>query len=154
MLGMSFVEISSNTFKYDPFGRRIEKVFTQNSSTTTTNYVYDGDDTIEEADQNGNLLAKYARTANIDEPLAESRSGTASFYEADGTCRVVVLPPPPGGLPRFIGSIERREKAQDVGSPLRPQSSGNPRSLPTRIYAPRLPRVSILMSRTALLKSE
>ena len=29
------------TFKYDPFGRRIQKVFTQNSTTTTTNYSYD-----------------------------------------------------------------------------------------------------------------
>ncbi|MGC1911992.1 MAG: RHS repeat domain-containing protein, partial [Candidatus Acidiferrales bacterium] len=27
------------TFKYDPFGRRIQKAFTQGSTTTTTNYV-------------------------------------------------------------------------------------------------------------------
>jgi hypothetical protein len=27
------------TFKYDPFGRRIQKSFTQNSTTTTTNYL-------------------------------------------------------------------------------------------------------------------
>jgi YD repeat-containing protein len=62
------------TLKYDPFGRRIQKAFTQNSTTTTTNYVYDRANTIEEADQNGNELAKYARTMNIDEPLEESRS--------------------------------------------------------------------------------
>jgi YD repeat-containing protein len=29
-------------FKYDPFGRRIQKAFTQGSATTTTNYLYDG----------------------------------------------------------------------------------------------------------------
>ena len=79
------------SFKYDPFGRRIQKVFTQNSTTTTTDYAYDGDDTIEETDQNGNLLAKYARTENIDEPLAESRSGTLSYYEADGLGSITSL---------------------------------------------------------------
>jgi len=72
------------TFKYDPYGRRIQKVFTQNSTTTTTNYVYDGADTVEETDQNGNILGRYSRTTNIDEPLAESRSGMTSFYEQDG----------------------------------------------------------------------
>src|SRR5260370_26422789 len=39
------------SFKYDPFGRRIHKAFTQNSPTTTTNYLYDGDDPIDEVDQ-------------------------------------------------------------------------------------------------------
>jgi RHS repeat-associated protein len=80
-----------NTFKYDAFGRRIQKVFTQNSTTTTTNYVYNGDDTVEETDQNGNLVAKHARTMNIDEPLAESRSGTTGYYEQDGLGSVTSL---------------------------------------------------------------
>ncbi len=78
-------------FKHDPFGRRIQKAFTQNSTTTTTNYVYDGADTAEEVDQNGNVLARYSRTTNIDEPLAESRSGTTSYYEADGLASVTSL---------------------------------------------------------------
>jgi RHS repeat-associated protein len=86
------------TFKYDPFGRRVQKVFTQNSTSTTTNYAYDGNDTVEETDQNLNLLAKYARTANIDEPLAESRSGTASYYEADGLGSVTSLSNAAGSL--------------------------------------------------------
>jgi YD repeat-containing protein len=30
------------TYKYDPFGRRVQKAFTQGGSTTTTNYLYDG----------------------------------------------------------------------------------------------------------------
>jgi RHS repeat-associated protein len=80
------------------FGRRIQKVFTQNSTTTTTNYVYNGADTVEETDQNGNLLAKYARTTNIDEPLAESRSGTTSFYEQDGIGSVTSLTSAGGAL--------------------------------------------------------
>jgi RHS repeat-associated protein len=89
---------SGVSFKYDVFGRRIQKVFSQNSTTTTTNYVYDGADTIEETDQNGNLLAKYSRTTNIDEPLAESRSGTTSYYEQDGLGSVTSLTSAAGGL--------------------------------------------------------
>src|SRR6266403_3025118 len=65
----------SATFKYDPFGRRIQKSFTQNSTTTITNYLYDGDNSIEEVDQNSAVLARYAQTQNIDEPLAMLRSG-------------------------------------------------------------------------------
>jgi RHS repeat-associated protein len=89
---------SGVSFKYDVFGRRIQKVFTQNSTTTTTNYVYNGDDTVEETDQNGNLLAKYARTLNIDEPLAESRSGTTSYYDQDGLGSVTSLTSAAGAL--------------------------------------------------------
>ena len=63
------------TFKYDPFGRRIQKVFTQNSTSTTTNYLYDGDNAIETVDQNGSVVAKYTQGQNIDEPLAESVGG-------------------------------------------------------------------------------
>jgi hypothetical protein len=64
----------SITFKYDPLGRRIQKAFTQGSTTTTSNYVYDGDNSVQDVDQNGNLLARYAEITSIDEPLAESRS--------------------------------------------------------------------------------
>src|SRR4029077_14661290 len=66
------------TFKYDPFGRRAQKSFTQGSTTTTTNYLYDGDNLIEELDVSGNVLARYVRTKNLDEPLSETRSGTTS----------------------------------------------------------------------------
>ena len=42
-------------------------------------------------DQNGSVLARYAETQNIDEPLAELRSGTTSYYEADGLGSVTSL---------------------------------------------------------------
>ena len=86
------------TFKYDPFGRRIEKVFTQNSTTTTTNYLYDGDNAIETVDQNGNLLTKFAQGQNIDEPLAESVGGAAYDYEQDGLGSVTSLTNSSGAL--------------------------------------------------------
>jgi RHS repeat-associated protein len=88
----------TDTFKYDPLGRRVQKSFTQNSSTTTTNYIYDGGDTIQETDQNANVLARYSRTANIDELLAELRSATTSFYEQDGLGSVTSLSTTAGAL--------------------------------------------------------
>ncbi|MGB0037071.1 MAG: RHS repeat-associated core domain-containing protein [Candidatus Acidiferrales bacterium] len=81
----------TTTLKYDPFGRRIQKSFTQGSTTTTTNYLYDGDNDIEEVNASGSILARYAQTLNIDEPLAESQSSTTSFYEADGLGSVTSL---------------------------------------------------------------
>jgi RHS repeat-associated protein len=71
-------------FNYTFLSRRIQKVFTQNSTTTTTNYLYDGDNAIETVDQNGNLLTKFAQGQNIDEPLAESVGGAIYDYEQDG----------------------------------------------------------------------
>ncbi|MGH9864766.1 MAG: hypothetical protein ACRD4H_05055, partial [Candidatus Acidiferrales bacterium] len=45
----------TESYRYDPFGHRIQKVFTQNGTSTTTNYLYDGDGVIETVDQNGNV---------------------------------------------------------------------------------------------------
>src|SRR6185369_13988518 len=54
------------TFKYDPFGRRIQK----SAPLGTTNYLYDGPNVIEEVDGGGNVLARYTQSAGIDAPLA------------------------------------------------------------------------------------
>jgi RHS repeat-associated protein len=86
------------TFKYDPFGRRAQKVFTQGSTTTTTNYAYDGNNSVQDVDQNGNLLARYTETQSIDELLAESRSGTTNYYEADGLGSITTLSSSAGAL--------------------------------------------------------
>ena len=68
------------TFKYDPFGRRIQK----SSPLGTTNYLYDGMNVVEEVDNAGNLLARYTQSGLIDEPLGMLRSGVTSYYQADG----------------------------------------------------------------------
>lgn len=78
-------------FKYDPFGRRVQKSFTQGSTTTTTNYLYDGINVLEEVDNSGNVLAKYTQGANVDEPLAELRSGSTNYHEADGLGSITSL---------------------------------------------------------------
>jgi RHS repeat-associated protein len=79
------------TFKYDPFGRRVQKAFTVSGTTTTTNYVYDGPTLLEEVDSSGAVLARYAQGQNIDEPLAELRSTTTNFYQADALGSVTSL---------------------------------------------------------------
>jgi RHS repeat-associated protein len=84
----------TTTFRYDPFGRRIQK----SGPLGTTNYLYDGDDSLEEADNGGNVLARYTRTKNIDEPLSEMRSGTTSYYEQDGIGSITSLSNGTGAL--------------------------------------------------------
>src|SRR5215468_10899488 len=68
------------TFKYDPFGHRIYK----SSSSGTSIYVYDGVNLIEETNAAGAVVARYAQTQNIDEPLPMLRAGATSYYEQDG----------------------------------------------------------------------
>jgi RHS repeat-associated protein len=75
------------TFKYDPMGRRIEKV----SPTFTSVFVYDGDNLVETTNSTGAVVARYTQTQNVDEPLAELRSGTTTYYEADGLGSVTSL---------------------------------------------------------------
>ena len=75
------------TFYYDPFGRRIQK----SGPLGTTNYLYDGRNILETADQNANVLARYADTQSLDEPLAELASGTTGYYEQDGLGTVTSL---------------------------------------------------------------
>jgi RHS repeat-associated protein len=77
----------TTTFKYDPFGRRIQK----SGPLGTTNYLYDGFRLIQEVNGSGNVSAGYAQGLAVDEPLAESRSGTASYYQTDGLGSVTSL---------------------------------------------------------------
>jgi RHS repeat-associated protein len=71
--------VGTTNFRYDPFGRRIQK----SGPLGTTNYLYDSWDLIEEADNSGNVLARYIDGVGFDQPLSMLRSGTASFYQSD-----------------------------------------------------------------------
>jgi RHS repeat-associated protein len=73
--------------KYDPFGRRIYK----SSPNFNGIFAYDGYNLIETANSSGTLLADHTQTQNIDEPLAELRSGGSSYYEADGLGSITSL---------------------------------------------------------------
>lgn len=82
------------TFKYDPFGRRIYK----SSSSGTSVYAYDGQNLIEETNASGAVVARYSQGVNIDEPLAMLRSGTTSYYQADGLGSLTSLSNTSGAL--------------------------------------------------------
>ncbi|MFZ0819218.1 MAG: RHS repeat-associated core domain-containing protein [Candidatus Acidiferrales bacterium] len=86
------------TFRYDPFGRRIQKVLTQGTSTTTTNYAYDGKNITETTDGSGNVVASYAQGEAIDEPLAIQQSGATTYYHADGLGSITSLTNAGGAL--------------------------------------------------------
>jgi RHS repeat-associated protein len=64
----------------------------------TTNYLYDGPNLVQEIDSGGNLLARYTQGSKADEPLAEVRSGTTSYYEQDGLSSVSSLSNAVGAL--------------------------------------------------------
>ena len=78
---------TSNNFKYDPLGRRIEKV----SPTLTRIFAYDGDNLIETVNSSGSAVARYSQVLSMDEPLAELRSSTTSYYEADALGSIASL---------------------------------------------------------------
>ncbi len=79
--------VGTTTFRYDPFGRRIQK----SGPLGTTNYLYDRMNLIEEVDQAGNVLARYTQGKRLDVPLAEVRQGTTSYYQQDGLGSVTSL---------------------------------------------------------------
>ena len=78
------------TFKYDPFGRRIQK--------GGSVYVYDAANLIEEADAGGRLAARYVFGSGIDEPLATYRGATWEYYQADGLGSITSLTTTAGTL--------------------------------------------------------
>ncbi|MFZ0817295.1 MAG: RHS repeat-associated core domain-containing protein [Candidatus Sulfotelmatobacter sp.] len=84
----------TTTFKYDPFGRRIQK----SGPLGTTNYLYDGYNDAEEVDNSGNILARYTTTRALDEQFSELRSSTTSYYQQDGVGSVTSLSSPAGVL--------------------------------------------------------
>jgi RHS repeat-associated protein len=61
-------------------------------------YLYDGENDVEEADNTGSVLARYIQGSHIDEPFAELRSGTTSYYEEDGLDAITSLTSSGGAL--------------------------------------------------------
>src|SRR5580704_14729191 len=120
----------TTTFKYDPFGRRIQK----SGPLGTTNYLYDGLNLVEELDGSGNILARYTQGRTIDEPLAELRSGTTSYYEQDGVNSVSSLSNAAGALANTY-SYDSFGKATSTGTLTNPfQYTGREFDSETGIY--------------------
>lgn len=85
------------SFKYDAFGRRIEKrvegLAPQVPVPLTTTYVYDGEDIVFTLVSDGTTTTAthYVHGPGIDEPLAMVRNGQSYYYHADGLGSVVAL---------------------------------------------------------------
>ena len=76
------------SFKYDALNRRIEKTI----NSTTTKYLYDGMDIIQELNQDSSVKANYIRGLNIDEPLARIKAdGSTRYYQTDALGSVIAL---------------------------------------------------------------
>jgi len=122
-------------FKYDPFGRRAQKSFTQNSTTTTTNYLYDGPRLLEEVDNGGNVLARYTQSRGIDEPLAQLRSTTTSYYQQDGLGSVTSLSNGAGALANTYTYDSYGKLTASTGTLVNPfQYAGRESDAETGIY--------------------
>jgi RHS repeat-associated protein len=81
------------SFKYDPFGRRIEKKVEETehgeSEARITTYVYDNEDIILEI--SGKNTSRYVHGPGIDEPLAMEQKRNTYFFHADGLGSIVNL---------------------------------------------------------------
>jgi RHS repeat-associated protein len=82
------------SFKYDPFGRRIQK----SGITGITNYLYDGAEIVETVDSSATVVAAYTDGANIDEPLAMLNGNATRYYQQDGLGSVTSLSDPLGSI--------------------------------------------------------
>jgi len=89
---LGFEELKSQTMQWGSWqasGR---------TASVPTVYLYSGDNLVEEVDGSGNVLARYTQGHTVDEPLAELRSGTTSYYEQDGVNAVSSLSNTTGAL--------------------------------------------------------
>lgn len=84
----------TTTFRYDPFGRRIQK----SGPLGTTNFLYDQWDLLEEVDNAGNVLARYNHGVGYDQPLSMVRGGTTSYYQSDVLSTITSLSNGAGAL--------------------------------------------------------
>ena len=104
------------SFKYDPFGSRIYKT----SSSGTSVFAYDGDNLIEETNAAGAVVARYAQTQNIDEPLAMLRGGATSFYHADGLGSITSLSTSAGAIANTYAYDSFGKPTASTGSVVNP----------------------------------
>ena len=86
LVKITYPDATTNTFKYDPYGRRTEKV----DSDGTKRYIWDGIKVISEYDGSDNLTDKYAygtRRRVVSRKIESS--GNVYFYHQDELGSVV-----------------------------------------------------------------
>jgi len=123
----------TTTFKYDPWGRRVQK----SGPSGLINYLYegDGDNVIEEVDNSGNILARYTQGLETDELLSELRSGTASYYELDALSSVTSLSTAAGALANTYTFDSFGNLTASTGTVINPfQYTGRDKDSETGLY--------------------
>ncbi len=84
----------TTAFTYDALGRRATKTV----NGTTTKFLYDGADLLEETNTSGTIQARYLYGPGIDEPLELKRGTTTSSYSTDGLGSIVHLTTSAGAI--------------------------------------------------------
>ncbi|MGB8062749.1 MAG: RHS repeat-associated core domain-containing protein, partial [Candidatus Sulfotelmatobacter sp.] len=79
--------VGTTTFRYDPFGRRIDKI----SPSFTSVFVYDDDNLLETVNASGNEVAGYTQGLGLDDLLAMERGSVVDYYDADALGSVTSL---------------------------------------------------------------
>jgi RHS repeat-associated protein len=94
LTGVTLPGGGSVAYKYDPFGRRIEKDVAE----VHTLFLNDGDNVLLEQTSAGSVSARYTYGPGIDQPLIMERGGVAYHYLADGAGNVVELADAAGAI--------------------------------------------------------
>jgi RHS repeat-associated protein len=94
------------TFKYDCFGRRIEK----SGTTGTSRYYYAGWQEIEEQDNTNTTVATYVYGNGIDDQLTMDRGGQRYFFHADDLGSILKVTD-------ATGSVVEQYRYDDYGRP-------------------------------------
>ncbi len=85
---------TSVTYQYDTLGRRIAK----NVNGTITNFVYSGQDLIEERDATNAVTAKYVYAGGIDNPVKVIKGANTYYYQQDALGNVTALTDSSGAI--------------------------------------------------------
>ncbi|MEI8122542.1 MAG: RHS repeat-associated core domain-containing protein, partial [bacterium] len=111
---------TSVSYKYDALGRRIGK----NVNGTITQYVYSGQDLIEERDGSNNITAKYVYAGGIDNPVEVIKGTNAYFFQQDALGNVTALT-------NSSGAIVESYTYDVFGKPKTKDGSGNTIDIPS-----------------------
>jgi RHS repeat-associated protein len=103
-------------YKYDPLGRRIEK----NINGQVIQYVYDGDNILNEYDGAGNIKSKYVFNLAIDDPLSVEQGGSVYYYHKDGLGSVTELTNSTGSVVKTYRYNSYGETSSQTGSLIQP----------------------------------
>lgn len=87
LIGISLPGGGLVAYRYDGFGRRIEKKV----NGVVTRYIYDGESILLEMDAGNAVVARFTQGPGIDDPISMDRGANSYFYVTDGNGSVTQL---------------------------------------------------------------